>query len=277
MFITTNVGLSEYFAKILYFEAYIRTAMEIGLVGYVFFALLAYEYMRTVRSCGMQEALQVIPGASIKLFIAQLLLLVVLLLAWFGNVCVWLIKGYQKYEITYAALMKNTALSAILYLFMPGLVSIFLGTFLAVKTNRGIAYAMIVVFSFLCSPVPIDLWPYKKFVGIQISTILEWFYLSVPNTNWWPDVDYGTPVLEACRWALVFFWILLFATGIVKKLEKEGKTKSVCVLCLATLTLLCGIRYYGRHNDSYMCKDDSPDSMLEAEFTYRENAPELEE
>lgn len=276
LFALTNKELSESFSKIQYFEMYIQAALQIGLVGYAVFALLSYEYMYKVRFCGMQESLQVIPGAQAKLFIAQILLLVVLLVAWCGNVFVWLIKGYQKYEITYAAMMKNTVLSAILYLFMPGLVAICLGALLALKTNRGVAYAVIVLFSFLCSSVPIELWYYPKVLGIQVSTVLEWFCLYVPNTTWWADVSYGTPV-EACRWVLVFFWILLFSTGIYRKIGKEGKMKSACVLGLAALTLLCGVRYYGRHDDSYLCKDRSPDDLFNAEWNYRENEPELEE
>lgn len=277
LFVLTNKELSVTFSKVQYFEVYIQAALEIGLVGYAVFAFLSYEYMRKAKACGVQETLQVIPGGEGRLFAAQLLLLAVLLVVWCGNVFAWLVKGYRKYEITYAAMMKNTALSAILYLFMPGLVAIFLGAFLAVKTNRGVAYAVVVLLSFLCSPVPIELWHSEGSIGPQLTAVLEWFYLSVPNTNWWADVFYGTPVLEACRWVLISFWVLLFATGILWRTGKEGKVKSACALCLATLTLLCGIRYYGRHSDSYMCKDDSPDDLYNAEWSYRDTEPELEE
>lgn len=276
LFVLTNMELKDSYNTITNFEICILSSMKIGLVGYAVVALLAYEYMRKVKACGMLESLQVVPKAQENLFVAQFLLLLIVLVAWCINVFGWQLAAYRKYEINYAPMMKNTVLSDVLYLFLPGVVAILLGTLLALKSNRGFAYAVIVLTTFLCSPVLPKLFYYQKLLGVQIIDVVDWYSIMVPNTNWYPDVSYGTAI-EIHHWALDFFWIFLFSAGILFGTGRKSKAKSVGALCLVALSLVCGVRFYGRHYDSYMLKDNRPDGMLDSEFTYRDTEPELEE
>jgi heme/copper-type cytochrome/quinol oxidase subunit 4 len=136
-----------------------------------------------------------------------------------------------------------------------------------------------IVTAVLCSFVPTRLFSQESIAGISVFSFLDWFFITVPNTDWISDKVYGIS-LETYRFVLAAFWcFLLILIFLWQSRRMSGKKNTLSVLCTILMIgiLFLGIRFHLRTNDSIVRKDYSPFGTLRSEEIYRANVKEGEE
>lgn len=271
LLLIVSVGLPAYLYKFSpYLADFMSASMNIGMVVFIFFTFISYEYILLTTNPISAETLSPIPGAFTKLVISQLLVLLTLLLVQSIIPFAWLMWAAADRGIAYAAYPVHSGLSVLLNCLLPGLIGVLLGTVLAVKMKRSVAYCVMLVSALLCSPIATQLFGSETIAGVQILDIFDWFAILAPNLNWGADAVYGI-AMEVCRWILALFWISAFIAILVWSLNR-GKRRYIALL-LAALTVVCGIRFSARGNDSVIRKDYRNDGMLHLEWSYRKENP----
>ena len=248
-------------------------SLKLGIVGYLFFCLLGYEYISLSRLCGIKETFQTIEGVEEKLFFSQFMLLFSLVLFWCMNIFCWVTWMYFRLQTNYLPFFINAILSAFLDLVFPGSIAILLGSVLALNANREVAYSVVFISALFCSPVPSMIFSSEEIFGCTILRIFDWFAILAPNTDWVADTLYGVSV-EPYRWFLAAFYFFILFSIIAFILAKGNKRKNACALLLFVLSLLSCMRFICRDNDCIIRKDFRPDGTLQAEFNYRKNNSE---
>lgn len=272
LMILTNYFLAKLQTTAISFALFHLASLKLGIVGYLVFCFLGYEYVSLSRTCDIKETLESVSGSRGKLVFSQCLILFFFLLIWCLNIFCWILKSYFYFQVNYPVFFNNAILSAILDLVLPGLIAILLGAVLALSMRREVAYSIIVLSALFCSPVPSKLIAGREIFGYSLLKAFDWYAILAPNTNWFPDTLYGVSV-EPYRWFLAIFWIMAFLSVILFTLNKGGKAKRACAICMAVISVLAGVRFMCRGGDSIVRKDYRPDGTLEGEFTYREENP----
>lgn len=89
LFLLSNFFLMRFFNASNYLAEFHVASLKLGIVGYIVFSFLSYEYTNLPRTSALQEALEIIPSSRSKLLCSQSLVLISLLLIWsiniFGN------------------------------------------------------------------------------------------------------------------------------------------------------------------------------------------------
>ncbi len=272
LLILTNCFLVKLSTNAISLAEFHLASLKIGIVGYLFFCFLGYEYVGLSRTVDIDETLESMMGSKDKLISSKCVVLIFLLLIWCINVFCWITGSYFRFQVNYVDFFYNAVLSAILDLVLPGFVAILLGVFLAILTSREIAYSIIVISALFCSPVPSKLFSSEAVLGYPVLHIFDCFSILAPNTDWVADAQYGVSV-EPYRWFLAIFWVMAFLSVIIFTLVKGNKVKRTCAICMAAVSLLAGVRFACRGDDSIVRKDYRPDGILNAEFSYRQNNP----
>ena len=179
-------------------------------------------------------------------------------------------------QIHYPAFFLNSIPSIFIDFFLPGVIAILVGALLSQKTVREVAYCIIIVSALVCSPVPSGIFASESILGYPVLTFFDWFSILAPNTSWVADDIYGASI-EAYRWVLAAFWILLLTAAIVFATAKRNRKTYMMASVLIVLSFLCGVRFVCRSNDSIIRKDYRPYGTLQHEFTYRQKYPEQQE
>ena len=247
---------------------YLSRSLGLGIILIVYFCFSSYELISLPRRKGAKECLQAIPGAVNRMVLVQILFQFLLLVI--GSVLVvgWNVWRYTHNAINYSPYLQHILLCGLLYLLLPGVVSIMLGTSLSGLRRPG-AYAIMLLFSLLASGYPMLLFSPFCIGKLEVASLLDWFSFIVPNSEWAPDGIYGIGV-ELCRWILIGFWISLFAAILLyKQMRLGGGIRRFTALCMLVLCVLCGIQFAGRNNTYIMNKDSRPSSTLYSEWNYR--------
>ena len=253
-----------------YLADFMSASMNIGMVVFIFFTFISYEYILLTTNPISAETLSPIHGALAQLVVSQLLVLIALLLVQSIIPFIWLMGAAADRRIAYAAYPVHSGLSVLLNCLLPGLIGVLLGTVLAIKMKRSVAYCVMLVSALLCSPIATQLFGNETIAGIQILDIFDWFAILAPNLNWGADAVYGI-AMEICRWILALFWISAFIAILVWSLSR-GKKRYIA-LFFAALSVVCGIRFAARGDDSVIRKDYRNDGMLHLEWSYRKENP----
>lgn len=276
LFLLSNFFLMRFFNASNYLAEFHVASLKLGIVGYIVFSFLSYEYTNLPRTSALQEALEIIPSSRSKLLCSQSLVLISLLLIWSINIFGWILGKYVQLQIHYPAFFLNSIPSIFIDFFLPGVIAILVGALLSQKTVREVAYCIIIVSALVCSPVPSGIFASESILGYPVLTFFDWFSILAPNTSWVADDIYGASI-EAYRWVLAAFWILLLTAAIVFATAKRNRKTYMMASVLIVLSFLCGVRFVCRSNDSIIRKDYRPYGTLQHEFTYRQKYPEQQE
>ena len=176
-----------------YLADFMSASMNIGMVVFIFFTFISYEYILLTTNPISAETLSPIHGALAQLVVSQLLVLIALLLVQSIIPFIWLMGAAADRRIAYAAYPVHSGLSVLLNCLLPGLIGVLLGTVLAIKMKRSVAYCVMLVSALLCSPIATQLFGNETIAGIQILDIFDWFAILAPNLNWGADAVYGIP------------------------------------------------------------------------------------
>ena len=276
LFLLSNLFLLRLFNTANYLAEFHVASLKLGIVGYIVFSFLSYEYTKLPQTSALQETLETIPLSKVKLLTSQSIVLLALLLIWSINIFGWILGKYVQLQIHYPLFFLNSVPSLIVDFFLPGVIAILVGIFLSQKTVRETAYCIIIVSALICSPVPSMIFASESLFGCPVLVFFDWFSILAPNTSWVADDIYGVSI-EVYRWVLAAFWILLLITSIVFATTKRTKKTRLLSSILAVLTLVCCVRFVYRSNDSIIRKDYRPDGTLQHEFSYRQKNPNQQE
>ena len=174
-----------------YLADFMSASMNIGMVAFIFFTFISYEYILLTTNPISAETLSPIPGALAQLVVSQLFVLITLLLVQSIIPFAWLMWAAADRGIAYATYPVHSGLSVLLNCLLPGLIGVLLGTVLSVKMKRTVAYCVMLVSALLCSPIATQLFSGERIAGIQILDIFDWFAILAPNLNWGADAVYG--------------------------------------------------------------------------------------
>ncbi len=276
LLLLSNLFLLRLFNTTNYLAEFHVASLKLGIVGYIVFSFLSYEYTNLPRTSSLQETLEIIPSSKAKLLCAQSMVLILLLLIWSINIFGWILGKYMQLQIHYPMFFLNAIPSIIVDFFLPGAIAILVGTLLSQKTVREAAYCIIIVSALVCSPVPSRIFASESIFGYPVLALFDWFSILAPNTSWVADDIYGVSI-EAYRWVLATFWILLLTAVIVFATAKRNRKTYMMASVLIALSLLCGVRFVFRSNDSIIRKDYRPYGTLQHEFTYRQKNTDQQE
>lgn len=250
-------------------------ALKLGIIGYVAFCFLSYEYLSKASLCGAKETIGSICGGEAKLAASQFIILLVLLLVWCANIYCWIFVSYIDFQTQYTPFLMHALQSVFLDLFLPGVIAILIGMVLALSFKRELAYCVVIISALLCSPVPSKLFASERIFGHSILSLMDWFSILAPNTDWVADTVYGVS-MEPCRWYLAIFWIALLAGIALFKILSNAKMKRVVAGVALLAVAMCGVRFSFRENDSIVRKDYRPEGVLNGEFSFRIDNPASE-
>lgn len=244
---------------------YLKAAMQLGLMGMLFFAVTTYELLSLSRRAGVAELLTVQERTAPKLSQAQLLVQLILLSAWVLLVTAWCLAWYSHHGSVFAPYCWHLVKTVVLYCFFPGLLGILLGGALF-RLNRPVSYAIIILATILCSPIPSKMYSWSE-MGARFT---DWFHLGVPDSNWVADSQYGIS-MERSRWILAAFWTFFLSAGVLRAVKERWTRKNKGALAaLLVLALVCGFSFANRHDQCIVYKDDRPEALWKAEKAYRE-------
>lgn len=250
-------------------------SLKLGIVEYIAFCFLSYEYLSKASMCSIKETISSVCGADAKLIISQFIILLVLLFSWCINIYGWIVASYIDFQTLYVPFLIHALQSVILDLFLPGVIALLIGAALSLSLKRELAYCVIIITALFCSPVPSKLFADEAIFGHSILSLLDWFSILAPNTDWVADAMYGVSI-ESCRWFLAVFWVSLLAGIILIRLSsKAGRMRTAAIVALI-MVVVCGVRFSTRENDSVVRKDYRPEGTLNGEFSFRTNNPEVE-
>lgn len=276
LLVLTNVYLVRLSNTMNSLAEFHLSTLKLGIVGYIVFCLLGYEYVRLPKSCDLKEIIDSIPESNLKLFISQNAVLLMLLLLWSGNVASWIAVMYFRFQAMYPAFFINASLSILIDLFFPGVIAVLLGSFLALTVKREVAYCIIIISALLSSPVPSKIFADEAILGYPILAILDFFAILAPNTDWVADAGYGVSI-EPYRWFLAAFWFF-FLLAIITCITEQKKSKKVRIVAIimAVCSVVCCGRFIDRNNDCIIQKDYRPNGVLKSDYNYYKNTPQLE-
>lgn len=248
--------------------SFLLSSLNLGVLGIVYFAFASYEFTSQIRRIGGRESIAVVKGAERDLFFSEILILTLPLIFWSMLIWGWQIAFYLSNGADYPRYVVHSLLSVLLYCTIPSIISIFLGACLASR-GRPTAYGCIALASILFSSVSLQILSGASMGDFQFVSVLDWFSISVPNSNWVADGVYGIS-MEFCRWVLVAFWSLLLLAALLWKYSagKERRLRFIAGLT-GLLAIACGVRFAFRSNDYVLYKDNRFGSIVNSEYQYR--------
>ena len=263
--IVTLINLYKYYTTAVDF---LTDSLKLGILCFCYFAFAAYELSALLRHVDGEESVMYVQGSCINLSIAHVIILTGMLVVWTLFLTTWQIVVCFLQDVSYFSYTIHCILAFTLYFFIPGLIGILLGSCLQ-KCNRPITYFVIICSSIFSSSIPMEYFSSTKIGDVSIASILDWFYITVPNANWVADSVYGIP-METCCWVLRGFWLVLLCL-IFTFIHRCNtiRIRRIVIGFLMVLLFLLGIRFGDRADDFVLRKDYRPEGIIQGELSYR--------
>ena len=239
---------------------FVNNMFQLAVLFFVLFVFVSYEMAAKLQRTDAVERLLAVKGELLRLYRSQFFLLLIPVLILCVNLILWFFAALRLQELYSNRAFGHLCLATALYCLLPSCIAILLGALLS-KMKRAIAYTLIIVAAIMVSPIPLRLFSGFQIGKFPLASMLDWFALSVPDSEWLPDAVYGIP-METARWAKVFFWIFLLLFLMIWQNSRNHLKKLKPVLCvIAVLVLAAGIRFACRQNDSILYKDNRPNGL----------------
>ncbi len=237
---------------------YLSLTQYVGIFLFVLFSFLTYEYEYQVRDVMLEESVSIYSQARLKLRICQSIFMVVGVFVFFITVFLYDLQALSTYDMCTSQVMKHIICCCVLNIFLVGVVAVLLGMMLSLKFHRPGAFAIIVAFSLLMSPVGENVFASlslpQDVMEFDLARVLDVFRLTAPDVFVYPDSNYGLAI-ENCRWDIAFFWIL-FSVAIIGiwSFDKNKKSRFVSYGCFL-LSVLCFFSFMQMGTDSVVRMD----------------------
>lgn len=218
-----------------------RPFLEFAIVLFILFLFISYEYFAQSRRAGFEECLSVTKNGV--LFRLNQFLVMELLVLFLGIVITSLsLIDPLKRDLADFTYISYTLRLSLLYFFVADTIAVLLGLVLSnIKNNIG-AYVLLILFTFMFSPIPLEIAD-TIYAAAGVYThpffyIFELLPRDYPSQNY--DA-YGFP-LNSINYMRAVFWLsLLGGTVCFKYLKRNGRLCKAAVSLFLAIALVSGI------------------------------------
>lgn len=267
-FILTAILLLSYYHPDISVMEYLSFSMRLGQIGLSFFVFFCYECLSYISRTENTEAIATQAKEKNRLIFSQIGIFIMILTGWVISILLCQLGIYLLSSVKYFPYIQHVILSVLLNCFLPGLIAILLGTVLALSAKRTYAYCIILVFIILTSSIPSKILYAIEIDGVSILTYFDVLAILMPNSDFVADSVYGTSI-EIHRWALALGWISLLILCLLIRMRSASFLPRKLMILMFVLTIICGMRFESRLDDSIVRKDYRSDGTLFSELTYR--------
>ncbi|NYB75551.1 ABC transporter permease [Sedimentibacter hydroxybenzoicus DSM 7310] len=274
-----NIFLAAEFYNYLIHEDilyYLGESQRLGIVYFVFFVFISYEYCVKNKNDNLLESISVTSNGKFFFYISKLITLVIIILIMTLNIMIYNYAVYFLKEINLWSFVKHIFLNNLLNIFLVSLTGICIGTMAALKLKRFKAYFLIILLTILISPI-IEFVPYILFMGfgINIYPLMNILDILPPNLNWVSESLYGLSI-EPYRWNLIIFWICLLSSAILLNVSSK-KIKLINYISYILVILSIYNFYSYMNSGSIVKKDYNPINFTAFDELYYSNEVQREE
>lgn len=233
----------------------LSTSLRFTFPTMLFFLFISFEYLIKIKTSHAYEFLKSGKNGLSTYYINGISVLVMILFLYcFMHLA---INGavYFYLSINHVEYLLHIIMNVFLNLFLVPLMSIFLAAVLTFCNKRVSAYVLMIVFSFLTSPVfgIIGTW-FDSDANIYIFDLVDFFDFVPPAVSWTPIYAFGFSVLpyrfmQIGVWIFALFAVLIFV--LARRGKKSGIISSAICLLVSLGLFLCYIQPVSKIDLSY--------------------------
>jgi hypothetical protein len=272
MLLICNVYLIWECVKVTETVDFVRLMLRLGIIGFIFFLFLGYEYMKRTEHVFLHETVSAIPKGLFKIYLTQLICLFLPVAIYFVNILAYGVVLYFVRNVQYTPFLYHIIKNGILNILLVACVGTLFGSIISLKCKRIAAYLIMIFVIFCVSPVfenvsfsLLELW------GINIYPYWDVFRILAPNLDWTSEKIYGFAI-EACRWDLIGFWLVALSAAFLWMVERKNnnRIKIICGVFVA-VSVVCFTLYL--QPGSIVRMDYRSDGVLHGDYYYETEDP----
>lgn len=218
--------------------------LKFSLASFAVFSFLAFEMSYKLRRYKLDECMNTVAHAKRKIFLAQGVIFVVIILIFFAFFNIWsllLFIKYRNFNCWHGKFIIQTVLNMLLSHFFVPCCAAAMGMSASLLFRRINGCLGLVLFVLLGSPLSNYLgemlYEFSRNVSINIFPLLRLFDIFPPALNYQPVYAFGQSVLPY-RWLTALFWLLLSLFVISLKTGERNRRFRVAPAVFASLALV---------------------------------------
>lgn len=218
--------------------------LKFSLASFAVFSFLAFEMSYKLRRYKLDECMNTVAHAKRKIFLAQGVIFVVIILIFFAFFNIWsllLFVKYRNFNCWHGKFIIQTVLNMLLSHFFVPCCAAAMGMSASLLFRRINGCLGLVLFVLLGSPLSNYLgemlYEFSRNVSINIFPLLRLFDIFPPALNYQPVYAFGQSVLPY-RWLTALFWLLLSLFVISLKTGERNRRFRAAPAVFASLALV---------------------------------------
>ena len=218
--------------------------LKFSLASFAVFSFLAFEMSYKLRRYKLDECMNTVAHAKRKIFLAQGVIFVVIILIFFAFFNIWsllLFVKYRNFNCWHGKFIIQTVLNMLLSHFFVPCCAAAMGMSASLLFRRINGCLGLVLFVLLGSPLSNYLgemfYNFSRNVSINIFPLLRLFDIFPPALNYRPVYAFGQSVLPY-RWLTALFWLLLSLFVISLKTGERNRRFRAAPAVFASLALV---------------------------------------
>lgn len=218
--------------------------LKFSLASFAVFSFLAFEMSYKLRRYKLDECMNTVAHAKRKIFLAQGVIFVVIILIFFAFFNIWsllLFIKYRNFNCWHGKFIIQTVLNMLLSHFFVPCCAAAMGMSASLLFRRINGCLGLVLFVLLGSPLSNYLgemlYEFSRNVSINIFPLLRLFDIFPLALNYQPVYAFGQSVLPY-RWLTALFWLLLSLFVISLKTGERNRRFRVAPAVFASLALV---------------------------------------
>lgn len=218
--------------------------LKFSLASFAVFSFLAFEMSYKLRRYKLDECMNTVAHAKRKIFLAQGVIFVVIILIFFTLFNIWsllLFVKYRNFNCWHGKFIIQTVLNMLLSHFFVPCCAAAMGMSASLLFRRINGCLGLVLFVLLGSPLSNYLgemlYEFSRNVSINIFPLLRLFDIFPPALNYQPVYAFGQSVLPY-RWLTALFWLLLSLFVISLKTGEKNRRFRAAPAVFASLALI---------------------------------------
>lgn len=217
--------------------------LKFSLASFAVFSFLSFEMSYKLRRYKLDECMNTVAHAKRKIFLAQGVIFVVIILIFFAFFNIWsllLFVKYRNFNCWHGKFIVQTVLNMLLSHFFVPCCAAAMGMSASLLFRRINGCLGLVLFVLLGSPLSNYLgemvYEFSRNVSINIFPLLRLFDIFPPALNYRPVYAFGQSVLPY-RWLTALFWLLLSLFVISLKTGERNRRFRAAPAVFASLAL----------------------------------------
>lgn len=218
--------------------------LKFSLASFAVFSFLAFEMSYKLRRYKLDECMNTVAHAKRKIFLAQGVIFVVIILIFFAFFNIWsllIFIKYRNFNCWHGKFIIQTVLNMLLSHFFVPCCAAAMGMSASLLFRRINGCLGLVLFVLLGSPLSNYLgemlYEFSRNVSINIFPLLRLFDIFPPALNYRPVYAFGQSVLPY-RWLTALFWLLLSLFVISLKTGERNRRFRAAPAVFASLALV---------------------------------------